>query len=346
MSGDMATRSDPRPPELPEPVQRVVLVTGANGFVGSVVCEAFLSAGCRVRAVVQLNTSGGLATSDQLSVIAVRDLADDPLSPEALVGVDTVIHLAARVHVLKEDTPNPLEAFRRTNVRATELLARRAALAGVRRLVYISSIGVNGCASGGVTGFSEIDISRPHDPYSISKAEAETALNCISLETRLEVVVIRPPLIYGPRVRGNFLRLLELVHRGFPFPIVHNRRSLLGVDNLAQFLLLTSWHPAAAGETFLVADSEIVSTSDLVRTLARMMARPCHVVPIPELALRWGGRCFGKRSGMYRAFGSLVIDDKKARRRLEWVPPRSLEDGLRSCVDWYLDARNAGRSHS
>jgi nucleoside-diphosphate-sugar epimerase len=321
-----------------------VLVTGANGFIGTVLCEALLTAGCRVRAVIQANTSVAPPQSSQVSTIIVRDLADEPISAKTLTGVDTIIHLAARVHVTREDSPDPLTAFRRVNVRATEILARDAAQAGIRRLVFVSSIGVNG--RGTVRGevFTEADPPRPHNAYSVSKWEAERALGSISQETGMEVVVVRPPLVYGPRVRASFLRLLEMVHRGVPLPATRNQRSVLGVNNLVDFLMLSSWHPNAAGQIFLVRDSEMVSTSDLVRRLARAMGRPCRLVPFTETVLRAGAKLLGKERITDQYFGSLVLSLSNARERLGWVPPMTLEEGLNRTVRWYLGERTRQRS--
>lgn len=258
------------------------------------------------------------------------DLVEGANWQHALAGVDAVVHLAARVHVMREAAADPLAEFRRVNVAASLKLAREAARAGVRRFVYLSSVKVNG-ESG---TFTEGDRPAPEDAYGISKHEAEVGLRQIADETGLEVVIIRPPLVYGPGVRANFRALMRAVARGIPLPLgaIDNRRSLVAVDNLADFTLTCIDHPAAAGELFLVSDGEDLSTTDLIRRMARAMGRPARLIPVPAPVLMAAAALVGKRDAARRLTESLQVDISKARQLLNWVPPISVDEGLRRAV--------------
>jgi nucleoside-diphosphate-sugar epimerase len=254
---------------------------------------------------------------------------------DALRDVDVVIHLAARVHVMHDDTPNPLAEFLRVNVYGTEHLARSAALAGVRRLVYVSSIKVNGEATNGGEQFTETDTPSPQDPYGISKWEAEQALRRVATETGLEIVIVRPPLVYGAGVKGNFAQMLKILAKGIPLPLASalNQRSFIYVENLVDALIVCATHPAAANQTFLVSDGEDVSTPDILRKLGDAMEHPARVFPCPPALLKFAGRLTGKSDQIERLMGSLRIDSGKIRRELGWQPPYTLQDGLRKTIE-------------
>jgi nucleoside-diphosphate-sugar epimerase len=256
-----------------------------------------------------------------------------------LDGIDTVIHLAARVHVMKETTDDPLSEFRYVNTAGTEHLARAATKAGVRRLMYISTIKVNGERTIGAP-FTEEDEPAPEDPYAISKWEAEQALQRSGSESGLEIVIVRPPLVYGPGVKGNFLRLLKLVDRGIPLPfnMASNRRSLIALDNLVDLLVRCIQSPQAVSQTFLAADGEDLSTPELIRSIAKALGRRARLFPFPPFLLRLGAKLLGVEEITSRLFGSLAIDSTKAKKLLNWRPPVSVQDGLQLTASWYLNS--------
>jgi nucleoside-diphosphate-sugar epimerase len=251
--------------------------------------------------------------------------------------VEVVIHLAARVHVMQENAADPLAEFRSVNTTGTEHLARCAAASGVKRMVYASSIKVNGEQTSGGRKFSAADTPAPQDPYGVSKWEAEQALRRVSRETGLEIVIIRPPLVYGPGVKGNFAQMLKAVARGIPLPFasLQNQRSLIYLGNLVDALIACATHPAAPGKTFLVCDGEDVSTPDLLRQLAAAMGVPSRLLPCSPALLRFAGRLTGKSQQVERLLGSLQVDGDKIRRDLNWVPPYSLQQGLQATAEWY-----------
>jgi nucleoside-diphosphate-sugar epimerase len=269
--------------------------------------------------------------------VDIGDLSANPNFDGAFGNVVGVIHLAARVHVMKDDSTNPLEKYRSVNLRGTESLARAAATAGVRRLVFVSTAKVNG-ESTTSAAFSEEDVPAPQDPYGLSKWEAEEALRGIASANELEVAIIRPPLVYGPGVRANFLRLMKLVARGIPLPLPEtlNRRSLVGVENLADFLVRCVGHPRAANQTFLISDGEDLSTRELVMRLAEALGRKAHFLPVPSSAVRLAAKVLGKEAAVDRLLGSLAVDSSKARQMLDWTPPVALLDGLAATARWFL----------
>jgi len=265
----------------------------------------------------------------------IGDLGETPRLDEALAQVDAVIHLAARVHVMQDKASDPLAEYRRTNAQGTQKLAQAAAAAGVRRMVLISTIKVNG-ESTTERPFTEEDAPAPQDPYSVSKWEAEEALKAVANQADLEAAVVRPPLVYGPGVRANFLSLMKLAGKGIPLPLpeTHNRRSLLGVENLADFLVRCTWHEAAANQTFLLSDGEDLSTRELVRLLAQAQGKQAHFLPVSVGIVRMVAGLLGKEAAMDRLLGSLVVDSSKARAVLNWSPPVTMEDGLEATVQW------------
>lgn len=251
-----------------------------------------------------------------------------------LRGVDVIVHLAARVHQMNDRTPDPLAAFREVNVHGTRRIAQQAVEHGVRRIVFVSSIKVNGEGTAPGQLYTEADPPKPEDPYGVSKWEAEQTLREVAAITGCEVVILRPPLMYGARVKANLRSLCNAVRQGVPLPfgcVTRNRRSLLNVRNLAHAIALAVTHPAAAEETFLVSDGEAVSTAELVRRIAAAAGRKPRMLPVPISLLHALGTVTGKRATIERLTGSLVIDDTKIRTKLGWSPPFTMEEGLREC---------------
>lgn len=323
--------------------QSTVLVTGASGFVGSALSAALAASGYRVRAATRsLDQSAGDESVERIAIGHIDGTTD---WGRALQGVETVVHLAARVHVMRDRVLDPLAAYRDVNTHGTARLARSAVNAGVRRIVYVSTIKVNGEATG-VTPFRETDTPAPSDPYGISKWEAEQRLQQIAADTGLEMVIVRPPLVYGPGVKGNFLTLLHWVERGVPLPLggCRNRRSLIGLDNFVDVLVRCVAHPAAAGRTFLVSDGEDLSTPALIRGLARAFGRPARLLTIPPVMLRLAARLLGRSAIYERLCGSLQVDAGSVQRLLGWQPPLTVEEGLSRTVEWYRSQRRRGHA--
>jgi nucleoside-diphosphate-sugar epimerase len=307
------------------------LVTGATGFVGQALVRQMVADGrFAVRAAVRRETGVLPAGVECVVTGDLSDLNGEVTWQAALSGVDAVVHLAARVHVMRESASDPLTEFRRVNVAPSLELARRAAEAGVRRFVYLSSVKVNG-ESG---TYTESDAPAPEDAYGVSKHEAEVGLRRIADETGLEVVIIRPPLVYGPGVRANFRALMHAVARGIPLPLgaIDNRRSLVASDNLADFILTCVNHSSARNQTFLVSDGEDLSTTNLIRRLAGAMGRPARLLPVPASLLMMAATLAGQRDAAKRLIGSLQVDISRARRLLNWTPPISVDEGLRRAV--------------
>lgn len=302
------------------------LITGANSFVGQALCETAARRGFCVKGAVRAACS--LPPGVEPVTVGAIDRETDWAA--ALRNVDVVIHLAARVHVMSDTAADPLAEFLKVNLHGTASLARQAAQADVKRLVYVSSIKVNGEETHDGQKFSETDPPAPQDPYSISKWEAEQALHRIAQETGLEVVIARPPLVYGPGVKGNFARMLGAVagRTPMPFASVRNQRSLIYVGNLVDALIACATHPAAAGQTYLVSDGEDISTPDLLRQLAAGTGVSSRLLPCPPALLRLAGKLTGKSQQLERLLGSLRIDSDKICRELGWRPPYTLAEGL------------------
>ena len=309
-----------------------VLVTGANGFVGRAVWQR-LNSMSGVQAIGSVR--GATAFTDSgASVVAVGDMSAQTHWSSALAGVEAVVHAAARVHVMDETATDPLTEFRRVNVQGTLHLARQAAKAGVLRFVFISSIKVNGEATKQGSPFFADDLPAPLDPYGVSKMEAEQGLREIAAQTGMEVVIIRPPLVYGPGVKANFAALMQIVQRGWPLPLgaVNNKRSLVALGNLVDFIATCLSHPQASNQTFLVSDGYDLSTTELVGGLARAAGVPARLVPVPVWALRTGATLLRKADAAQRLCGNLQVDISKARSLLGWAPPVSVDEGLRRAV--------------
>jgi nucleoside-diphosphate-sugar epimerase len=311
----------------------VILITGATGFVGKSL----------VRRLLADDDSRRLVTADRRIVQPWPGRVKSILTGEldhttdwtiALKEVAVVVHTAARVYVKHDPQADPLTAFRVVNVGGTLNLARQAAAAGVKRFVFISSIGVNGSHTLSGIPFNEAVQTKPHNAYAFSKWEAEQGLMGIAAETKLEVVIIRPPLVYGCKAPGNFGSLMQAVQRGCPLPLgaVYNQRSLIALDNLVDFIVNCSTHPEAANQTFLVSDGRDISTTELVRGMAQAAGVPARLLPVPVWALQAGATLLGKGDAMQRLCGNLQVDISKARNLLGWLPPISVEEGLRRAM--------------
>ena len=321
-----------------------ILVTGSTGFVGKGLLRRLIDDGNEIRAIVRHKDE--FVESLNIEVIYIDELTPELDWSQALSGVSCVIHLAARVHVLKDDTSDPLAAFERTNVHSTLNLARQAADAGVTRFVFLSSIKVNGektasPRNGSVSNirsvFTEADEPSPEDPYAVSKFMAEQGLLKLSRQTNMDVVIIRPPLVYGPGVKANFLKMLSWLDKELPLPLgsVCNARSLVFLDNLVDFIVTCMNHPMAANEIFLVSDGEDISTTQLLRRTASALGKTPRLLPVPQAMLTVALKLLGKDGLAQRLCGSLRVDISKARDLLSWSPPLSVDYGLKSVADWY-----------
>ena len=303
-----------------------ILVTGASGFIGTALCGALLGRDHAVRAMAR---SARATEPSRLQWVAVPDIAEEFNWRTVLDGVDVVVHLAAIAHRAGSEAQ-----IRRVNVDATRRLAEAAA-GSVRRFVFLSSVKVHGEDSG-AGAYREADAPRPEDPYGRAKLEAEQALTGIAATSAMEVVLVRPPLVYGPRVKANFLRLLGWIDSGLPLPLasVHNRRSLIYLGNLVDAIAHCAEHPAARG-AFLFGDEETVSTTELVSRIARMFGRPARLFPVPLAFLHLAGTIAGRRGDIRRLTENLVIDTSRARRLLDWRPPYTLDEGLANTSRWF-----------
>ena len=310
-----------------------VLVTGASGFVGRALCQYLAGAGLRVRAA----SRSGNTLPGAMESVPIGQIGPNTEWAKAVREVDSIVHLAARVHVMRDRSEDPLTAFRNVNLNGSQQLARAAARAGVRRLVFVSSIKAMAERSEPGHPLSEQDPAHPCDPYGRSKWEAELALRQIADETGLELVVLRPPLVYGPAVRANFLGLMKLVARGLPLPLacLDNRRSLIYLGNLCDALHACLLHPQAANELFLVADEEPLSTTTLVTELAAALAVRPRLFRVPLHTLRRLGGLIGCGGAIARLTDSLVIDPSKLKRILQWEAPYSVRQGIAETARWF-----------
>jgi nucleoside-diphosphate-sugar epimerase len=326
-----------------------VLVTGANGFVGKALLlrlaamEGFQPiAAVRTLPTAELSLSHSACIGKAVRYVELGDVANGVFERCIFNGVDTVVHCAARVHVMNELAMDPLASFRAVNVGGTLALAKQAASEGVKRFVFISTIKVNGEATVSREPFQADDLPAPEDAYGLSKLEAEQGLKRLAAETGMEVVIIRPPLVYGRGVRGNFGSMIKLVEKEIPLPFgaIHNKRSLVGIDNLVDLIVRCVDHPAAANQVFLASDGQDLSTPELVRSLAMAMGKRTRLISLPAGVLKFGATLLGKRALADRLLGSLQVDIAKTRELLEWQPRHSVEEGLRRC---FVTSSQGGR---
>jgi nucleoside-diphosphate-sugar epimerase len=315
-----------------------VLLTGANGFVGHAVRRALLANGAAVSQVVRRASAADQTPSPavQHDVLVADNFSDIDAAWPSHLKPRCVIHLAARVHVLNDTVADPLAAFRETNVTGTLRVASAALRAGVRRFVYVSSIKAVAELDGGQP-LSERDPTHPVDPYGISKLEAEQALAAFGQRYGMEIVIVRPPLVYGPGVRANFLSLMSVLMRGIPLPLgaVQARRSMIFVDNLADALLHCATSAHAAGETFHVSDGNDPTMAEFIRMLARQLQVPCRLLPVPPALLRLAGKLTDRSAQVDRLIESLQLDTRHIRETIDWIAPNSMEHGLLETANWY-----------
>jgi nucleoside-diphosphate-sugar epimerase len=306
-----------------------VLLTGASGFLGSRLALALnYKSNINLTAAVRR-----CIDNPAINIFEFQSLDANTDWSAALVNQLVVIHAAARAHIMKDEVSDPLAEYRRINVDGTLNLARQTAAAGVDRFIFISSIKVNGEQTPLGQPFTADDTAAPEDAYGISKWEAEQGLKKIAAETGMEVVIVRPPLVYGPNVKGNFASMIKLVERGFPLPLgaIHNQRSLVALDNLVDFIITCIDHPAAANQVFLAGDGQDLSTTELLRAVAKAAGKPSRLIPFPSSLLMLAATLLGKKLVAQRLLGSLQVDISKARDLLGWQPPFSTEEGLRRC---------------
>lgn len=309
-----------------------LLITGANGFVGSLLCT---EAAPHFFVKSAVRSAQSLPANTEAVLIETIDNTTDWTT--ALRGVNVVVHLAARVHVMNDHSVDPLSEFRKVNVDGTLNLAKQAAQAGVQRFVFISSIKVNGESTELGQPFHADDEPQPMDAYGISKREAEDALRQLARDTGMEVVIIRPPLVYGAGVKANFRSMMRWLDKGVPLPLgaIHNQRSLVALANLVDLIITCITHPAAANQTFLVSDGEDLSTSDLLRRMANALGKPARLLPVPAWLLQVGATLLGKRAVAQRLCGSLQLDISKTCQLLNWTPPVSVTDALQKTANAY-----------
>ena len=307
-------------------------ITGANGFIGNNLSKQLAKTpnaniiGC----VRQPHNS----LTKNINYVNIDSLLDENAIEKALQKVDILIHTAGRAHIFNTSDANSLADFHTINVDATLNLATHASLAGVSRFIFISSVGVNGCHTESAGAFSENTQPTPHNAYAISKWEAEQGLMNIAAETGLEVVIIRPPLVYGYNAPGNFGSLVKAITRGIPLPLknINNQRSFIALDNLIDFIITCATHPNAANQTFLISDGHDLSTPDLIRGIANAAGVPARLFPMPTWALQMSGNLLGKSDAVQRLCGNLQVDISKARDLLGWTPPISVEEGLKRAI--------------
>lgn len=314
-----------------------ILVTGATGFLGSSLGKTLSLAG---RFSVKAHVRTDIKPPWAEEVIQLSDFSRIQASDNIFEKVDAVIHCAARVHVMNDTASNPLEEFRKVNVDGTLHLARLAAKAGVRRFIFISSIKVNGENTESGKIYKADDAPAPKDPYGISKMEAENGLKQLAAETGMELVIIRPVLVYGPGVKANFLAMMRWVHKGVPLPLgaIQNKRSLVALDNLIDLIVTCIEHPAAANQIFIASDGEDLSTSELLHRMANALGVRARLLPVPQSLLVNMAAVLGKKAMAHRLCGSLQVDISKAQELLGWTPPLSIDEGLRLVASSYLTA--------
>jgi len=314
-----------------------ILVTGANGFLGSALVEYLAGNYAMAAAVRSAEPTGSV---EQENYVAVGNIDANTDWSVALAGVDAVVHCAARTHVMQDGSTDPLDEYRKVNVAGSLNLARQAVEAKVRRFIFISSIGVHGVNS--VSPFNEESLIAPQEPYAVSKLEAELALQDFASKAGLELVIIRPPLVYGAAAPGNFGKLFKLADSSLPLPFgaVHNKRTMVYLGNLCHFIETCISHPSAANQTFVIADGEDVSLRQLLVLMRKAMGRGPGLLPVPVGLFRLAGRVTGKQAVVDRLVGDLQVDTSKARQLLGWQPPYTVAQGVAATVA-DLSARSA-----
>lgn len=313
----------------------MILVTGGNGFIGAAILRRLKEDGRHgIRAAMRKTSPASIQSVD---IAAVGDIGLDTDWSLALRGVSILVHCAARVHVMSETAACPLDEFRRVNVQGTLNLARQAVGAGVRRFIFVSSIKVNGETTRLGHPFTAEDRPSPSDAYGVSKMEAERSLRDLLISSGMELVIIRPPLVYGPGVKANFARLVRAVDRGLPLPLgaIDNRRSLVSLENLVDLVVTAVEHPDAANQTFLVSDGEDMSTTQLIKKIGHALGKPPKLIPVPLILLKLAGGLIGRREAIQRLCGSLQVDIEKTRQVLGWNPPLSVDEGLQRVAEEY-----------
>ena len=307
-----------------------VLLTGASGFIGSNI-SIVLSNHFHVREVYRAEPD-----TTPLSEYVVCDFENHKNISTSVKNIDVVIHCAGLAHILKQNINNPINMFSKVNVDMTLRLANEAAKAGVKRFIFLSSIGVSG--SSNKSAFTEQDIPKPTQDYALSKLEAEQGLQKIAASRDMEVVIIRPPLVYGPNAPGNFATLLRWMYKNIPLPLgaIHNKRSFAGIENLVDLIQTCIEHPAAANQVFLVSDGEDLSTTDLLKRVSRALGKKPRLLPVNQRFLEMSLRLLGKKDLAQRLCGSLQVDISKAKKLLNWTPPVSVDDGLRKTAEHFL----------
>lgn len=311
-----------------------VLVTGATGFVGRALCKELVIKGWDVRASVR-SRNNFESLPGEVEITETGSIGHDTDWSKALANVETVIHLAGRVHVMEDLSSGPLSEYCIVNTAGTEKLARSAASSGIRRFIFMSTIKVNG--EGGASPYTENSIPDPSDPYGISKWEAEKLLNTVSDETGMDMIIIRAPMVYGPEVGANFFRLLKAVDKGTPLPVtgIKNKRSMIYIGNLVDLIMESLTHYGTGLKTYLASDGEDISTPELIRQMAKMLGKPARLFYVPLFILRFGSMITGNSQALDRLAGSLTVDLSKVRKELGWKPPFTLEQGLKETAEWY-----------
>lgn len=317
-----------------------LLISGATGFLGNSLGQALASSNCYSLKAQVRNGNAPLSWANE--IVEQKDLLNIEPHSTLFENIDVVIHCAARVHMMNDTSSNPLDSFRKVNVEGSLNLAKLAAESGVRRFIFISSIKVNGENTENGRAYKPDDTPAPQDPYGVSKMEAEAGLKRIAEESGMELVIIRPVLVYGPGVKANFLNMMRWLHKGIPLPLgsIKNKRSLVSLANLIDLIKSCIDHPAAANETFIAADGEDLSTTDLMKRMGDALGSRSLLLPVPQRLLIACATILGKKSIAQRLCGSLQVDISKAQTILGWQPPLSVDDGLKLVANSYLTAEN------